>query len=412
VTVGPADAGAVVVRELVKRYPKREVNAVDGLSFEVGRGEIFGLLGPNGAGKTTTVGVLTTRVKATSGGAWVAGVDVLRNSVEARRRLAVVPQRVNLDRSLSARQNLIFHAAYHLVPGPERRARADRVLEELGLGDRGNDKVDFYSGGMAQRLMIARALMHEPEVLFLDEPTTGLDPQARLFVWDRVRELRGRGVTILLTTHDMDEAAELSDRVGIMDHGKLLALDTPAALTRGLTGQAVLDVTVTPAAADTAEGLLEALAALAGVERGEQVAAAAPAFAAAGPGGLPGGFGAAPGGNGGPRPGRPPGRPGSGPGRAPGGPGSGPGGGAGQPPFGRPGGPGGPGGFGPGGPQPGAAGDGGEVRLRLYLSGEPAVLLGRVVESLASRGAVLSDVHIGEPTLEDVFIDLTGRGLR
>jgi len=365
VTVGPSDAGAgaVVVRELVKRYPKRDTNAVDGLSFEVGRGEIFGLLGPNGAGKTTTVGILTTRVKATSGGAWVAGVDVLRNPVEARRRLAVVPQRVNLDRSLTARQNLIFHAAYHLVPSAERRARADRLLEELGLGGRGNDKVDVYSGGMAQRLMIARALMHEPEVLFLDEPTTGLDPQARLFVWDRVRELRGRGVTILLTTHDMDEAAELADRVGIMDHGKLLALDTPAALTRGLTGQAVLDVTVTPAAADTAERLLEALTALAGVERGEPVAAA---FAAAGPGGWPGRFGAGPGGNGGR----------------------------------------------PGGPRPGAHRDGGEVRLRLYLSGEPAVLLGPVVGALASRGAALSDVHIGEPTLEDVFIDLTGRGLR
>jgi len=347
---------------------------VDGLSFEVGRGEIFGLLGPNGAGKTTTVGVLTTRVKATSGGAWVAGVDVLRNSVEARRRLAVVPQRVNLDRSLTARQNLVFHAAYHLVPSAERRTRADRVLEELGLGGRGNDKVDVYSGGMAQRLMIARALMHEPEVLFLDEPTTGLDPQARLFVWDRVRELRGRGVTILLTTHDMDEAAELADRVGIMDHGKLLALDMPAALTRGLTGQAVLDVTVTPAAADTAERLLEALTALAGVERGEPVARQQPAFATAGPGGWPGRFGAGPGGNGAGNGGRP--------------------------------------GGGPGGPRPGAHRDGGEVRLRLYLSGEPAVLLGPVVEALAARGAALSDVHIGEPTLEDVFIDLTGRGLR
>jgi ABC-2 type transport system ATP-binding protein len=371
VTAAPSDAGAVVVRELVKRYPKRDTNAVDGLSFEVGRGEIFGLLGPNGAGKTTTVGVLTTRVAATSGGAWVAGIDVLRHSVEARRRLAVVPQRVNLDRSLTARQNLIFHAAYHLVPSAERRARADRVLEELGLGGRGNDKVDVYSGGMAQRLMIARALMHEPEVLFLDEPTTGLDPQARLFVWDRVRELRGRGVTIVLTTHDMDEAAELADRVGIMDHGKLLALDTPAALTRGLTGQAVLDVTVTPAATDTAERLLEALAGLDGVERGEPVAAAAPAFAATGPGGWPGGFGARPGGNGG--------RPGPG---------------------------------GPDGPRPDPQRDGGEVRLRLYLSGEPAVLLGPVVEAIAGRGAALSDVHIGEPTLEDVFIDLTGRGLR
>ena len=367
---GPGD-GAVMVRELVKRYPKRDTNAVDHLSFEVGRGEIFGLLGPNGAGKTTTVGVLTTRVTATSGGAWVAGVDVLRDSVEARRRLAVVPQRVNLDRSLTARQNLIFHAAYHLVPSAERRARADRVLEELGLADRANDKVDFYSGGMAQRLMIARALMHEPEVLFLDEPTTGLDPAARLFVWDRVRELRGRGVTVVLTTHDMDEAAELADRVGIMDHGRLLALDTPAALTRGLTGQAVLDVTVVPAAGDTAERLLEVLAGLEGVERGERVAAAAPAFAAAGPGGPPG-FGGRPGGFGG----------------APGGNGGFP------------------------GARPGPQQDGAEVRLRLYLGGEPALLLSRVVEALAGRGAALTDVHVGEPTLEDVFIDLTGRGLR
>jgi ABC-2 type transport system ATP-binding protein len=370
VTAGPSDAGAVLVRDLVKRYPKRDTNAVDGLSFEVGHGEVFGLLGPNGAGKTTTVGILTTRVTATSGGAWVAGVDVLRNSVEARQRLAVVPQRVNLDRSLTARQNLIFHAAYHLVPSGERRARADRVLEEFGLGDRGNDKVDFYSGGMAQRLMIARALMHEPEVLFLDEPTTGLDPQARLFVWDRVRELRGRGVTVLLTTHDMDEAAELADRVGIMDHGRLLALDTPAALTRGLTGQAVLDVAVVPAAGDTAERLLEALAKLEGVERAERVATAAPAFAVPGPGGS------------GPRPG------GNGPG--PGGNGPGPGGGGGPPGMGQD----------------------GEVRLRLYLSGEPALLLGPVVEALAGFGAALKDVHIGEPTLEDVFIDLTGRGLR
>jgi ABC-2 type transport system ATP-binding protein len=371
VTVGPPEGSAVAVRELVKRYPKRDTNAVDRLSFEVARGEVFGLLGPNGAGKTTTVGVLTTRVMATSGGAWVAGVDVLRDPVEARRRLAVVPQRVNLDRSLTARQNLIFHAAYHLVPSAERRARADRMLEELGLADRANDKVDFYSGGMAQRLMIARALMHEPEVLFLDEPTTGLDPQARLFVWDRVRELRDRGVTVVLTTHDMDEAAELADRVGIMDHGRLLALDTPAALTRGLTGQAVLDVTVVPTAGDTAERLLEVLAGLEGVERGERVAAAAPAFAAAAPGGPPG-FGGRPGGFGG----------------APGGNGGFP------------------------GPRPGPQQDGAEVRLRLYLTGEPALLLGRVVEALAAHGAALTDVHVGEPTLEDVFIDLTGRGLR
>src|SRR5262249_57811265 len=164
--------------------------------------------------------------------------------VAAGRRLAVVPQRVNLDRSLTARQNLVFHAAYHGVPGAERNRRADTLLEQFGLADRGGDKVDRLSGGQSQRLMIARALMHAPQVLFLDEPTTGLDPQARLFVWDRIRELRAQGVTVVMTTHDMDEAAELADRVGIIDHGKVLALDTPAALTRGLDGQYTVDVYV------------------------------------------------------------------------------------------------------------------------------------------------------------------------
>src|SRR5262249_11046602 len=167
--------------------------------------------------------------------------------VAAGRRLAVVPQRVNLDRSLTARQNLVFHAAYQGVPGAERNRRADTLLEQFGLADRGGDKVDRMSGGQSQRLMIARALMHAPQVLFLDEPTTGLDPQARLFVWDRIRELRERGVTILLTTHDMDEAAELTDRVGIVDHGKLLALDSPEALIRRLSGQSVLELSVKPA---------------------------------------------------------------------------------------------------------------------------------------------------------------------
>src|SRR3712207_5624673 len=221
---------AVRVTDLVKRYPGRPVNAVDGISFTVERGEVFGLLGPNGAGKTTTIGVLTTRALPTSGTASVAGVDVATDPVTARSRLSVVPQRPNLDRALTARQNLVFHAAYHGVGRAERNRRADALLEQLGLGGRGGDKGDDYSGGMAQRLLIARALMHAPQVVFLDEPSTGLDPQARLFVWDRVRDLRAGGVTVVLTTHDMDEAAALSDRVGIMDHGRLLALDTPAAL--------------------------------------------------------------------------------------------------------------------------------------------------------------------------------------
>jgi ABC-2 type transport system ATP-binding protein len=319
---------AVQVSELVKRYPGRPTNAVDGISFTVERGEVFGLLGPNGAGKTTTIGVLTTRVLPTSGGASVAGIDVAADPVTARSRLSVVPQRPNLDRALTARQNLVFHAAYHGIGRAERNRRADALLEQLGLGDRGKDKVDNYSGGMAQRLLIARALMHAPQVIFLDEPSTGLDPQARLFVWDRVRELRDGGVTVVLTTHDMDEAAALTDRVGIMDHGKLLALDTPAALTRSLPGSATLEVDVERAEDDTDDDVLTALAKLSAAERVEPVA------------------------------------------------------------------------------------DAGALRARIYLSGDAAALVGPVSDTLTARRARLTGVRIGEPSLEDVFLSLTGRELR
>ena len=259
---------AVEVLDLVKRYPKSPVNAVDGVSFEVAAGEVFGLLGPNGAGKTTTVGMMTTRVRPTAGSARLGGVDVVRDPVRARQQLAVVPQRSNLDRSISIRDNLIFHAAYHGVPARERERRADETLDQFGLLDRSKDKPDFFSGGQSQRVMIARALMHAPRVLFLDEPTTGLDPAARLFVWDRLRELRDSDVTLILTTHDMDEAAFLADRVGIMDHGKLLALDTPSALMRSLEEEGTLEL-----AADLpADGaVVDALAALAGVDRVEQI---------------------------------------------------------------------------------------------------------------------------------------------
>src|SRR2546422_3155060 len=232
---------AVEVADLRKRYPKGKVEAVAGISFAVERGEVFGLLGPNGAGKTTTVCILTTRVRPTSGTARVGGVDVMADPVAARRLLAVVPQRNNLDRSLSVKQNLLFHAAYHGVPRAERRERARVLLGQFGLLERANEKPAMFSGGQSQRMMIARALMHAPEVLFLDEPSTGLDPAARLFVWDRVRELQAAGTTIVLTTHDMDEAAALADRVGIMDRGQLLALDTPQALVHQPPGEPTLD---------------------------------------------------------------------------------------------------------------------------------------------------------------------------
>ena len=255
---------AASVRELVKRYPKAPVNAVDGISFAVARGEVFGLLGPNGAGKTTTVGILTTRVRPTSGTAEVDGLDVLRDPVAARRRLAVVPQRSNLDRSISIRRNLLFHAAYHGVPAAERERRANELLEQFGLLERADSKPDFISGGQSQRIMIARALMHEPAVLFLDEPSTGLDPAARLFVWDRLRELKERGVTLVLTTHDMHEAAALAERVAIIDHGRLLAIDTPQALIRSLPGKATLELATRIPPERSADDLLTAARTISG----------------------------------------------------------------------------------------------------------------------------------------------------
>jgi len=216
----------ITVDNLVKRYPKRPVNSVDNISFQVTQGEAFGLLGPNGAGKSTTIGTITTRVRPTGGQVLIGDVDVARDPVAARRRLAVVPQRNNLDRALTARENLLFHGAYFGYSKRERAQRADALLQEFGLGERGEEKTDKYSGGMAQRLMIARALMHDPELLVLDEPTTGVDPQARLFVWDRISELNKRGLTLLLTTHDMVEVERLCTRVAIMDHGKILAIDS------------------------------------------------------------------------------------------------------------------------------------------------------------------------------------------
>jgi ABC-2 type transport system ATP-binding protein len=318
---------AVAVRDLVKRYPKSPVNAVDGISFEVAPGEVFGLLGPNGAGKTTTVGMLTTRVRPTAGHATVGGVDVVADPVRARARLAVVPQRSNLDRSISIRRNLTFHAAYHGVPAADAEARAIDLLEQFGLRERGDVKPDMFSGGQAQRVMIARALMHQPQVLFLDEPTTGLDPAARLFVWDRLRELRERGVTLILTTHDMNEAELLADRVGIVDHGRLLALDRPEALIRGLPGSSTLELT-TQAVDGEAGHVLEALEALPEVERIE--------------------------------------------------------------------------------PVPDQVG----LRVRMYLSGEASTLVAPAATVLAEHGLSLSGVELGRPTLEDVFIHLTGRTLR
>ena len=210
----------------------------------MGRGEIFGLLGPNGAGKTTTIGVLTTNVRPTSGSAFIMGINVAADPMSVKQRIAVVPQQSNLDRSLRAREILTFHASYHGLPRAEREARANALLNELGLGDRGKDMVLRYSGGMAQRLMLARALMHSPDILFLDEPTNSLDPQSRLFLWDRIRWLKEQGTTILLTTHDMEEADQLCERIAIMDKGRILVLDTAAELKKLVPGGTCLELRV------------------------------------------------------------------------------------------------------------------------------------------------------------------------
>jgi ABC-2 type transport system ATP-binding protein len=249
------------VEGLHKRYGSSGTEAVAGIDFEVRRGEIFGLLGPNGAGKTTTIGTITTRVRPTAGRVVVDGIDVTADPVAVKLRIAVVPQMSNLDRSLTALENLTFHAAYFGAGRRERRERARELLALLGLGGREDDRVNEYSGGMAQRLMIARALMHEPHVLILDEPTTGLDPQSRLFLWDKMLELRDRGTTLMLTTHDMAEADRLCHRIAIVDHGKVIALDTPRGLRRLLPAERGLELTL--------EGGGDPAAAFAGV--GERV---------------------------------------------------------------------------------------------------------------------------------------------
>jgi ABC-2 type transport system ATP-binding protein len=233
---------AVKVQQLTKRYPNGTL-AVDALDLTIAQGEILGLLGPNGAGKTTTAGMLTTRVVPTGGRAWVGGVDVVADPALVHQLIGVVPQHNTLDRSLSVRDNLAFHGRFFGLPAREARRQADALLERFALAHVAGQTVDTLSGGMAQRLMIARAIMHRPAVLFLDEPTAGLDPQSRLALHDVVRELNAAGQTILLITHDMDEAERLSDRIAIIEHGRLLALDTPAALKRSVEADTVVKVT-------------------------------------------------------------------------------------------------------------------------------------------------------------------------
>jgi len=216
--------------------------AIESLDLTVSEGEFFGMLGPNGAGKTTTIGILTTRVRPTGGSASVAGVDVVRDSAAVRQRIGVVPQKPNPDRSLTVLENLVFHASYFGVPKAEALRRADEVLANFEIADKKDAKVDQLSGGQQQRLMIARALTHDPRVIFLDEPTVGLDPQARLALWTILRDLHKQGRTIVMTTHYMEEADQLCDRLAIIDRGKLLALDTPEKLKAQAPGDTIVEV--------------------------------------------------------------------------------------------------------------------------------------------------------------------------
>jgi ABC-2 type transport system ATP-binding protein len=318
------------IEDLRKTYPGTRkappVEAVRGISFAVEAGETFGLLGPNGAGKSTTLGCITSLVRPSSGRIVVDGVDAQRQPLKVKRLIAVVPQTRNLDRDLTVREVLTYHGRYFGLPAAERESRADRLLEEMQLTDKAGAKPATLSGGLQQRAMIARALMHDPRVLLLDEPTTGLDPQARRALWDTLKGLQRRGLTIILTTHYMEEADRLCQRLAIIDHGSILTVDTPAALKRSLPGGHILDVWVR-------SGLPVAprLQALPGVLRTETLA---------------------------------------------------------------------------------QTGDGdGLERLRLFVDPGQG-LLDRVLQSIREAGADLDHVSLTQPSLEDVYIHLTGKELR
>jgi len=308
--------------------PLGAVVALDDLTLEVHPGEIFGLLGPNGAGKSTTVGVLTTRVRPTSGRAWIGDFDVWQRGVDVKRLIGVVPQRPNLDFALTAREILTFHGAYFGLPSLERARRADALLEQFKLTDRANQRVLGFSGGMMQRLSIARAMMHDPEVLFLDEPSAGLDPQTRLLLSEIVRAYNARGKTILLTTHNMEEADGLCQRLAIVDHGKVIALGTPQELKQSIPGGFVVRIQLT----DTPATLVDTIRELDGVS---EVRAT----------------------------------------------------------------------------NPGDSPSQSYVQLDIYAD-RGGTLVPAVVAAASNAGATIRDLHIAEPSLENLFLHHTGRSLR
>ncbi len=270
----------VEVRGLRKVYAgKQEVVAVDGIDLTVEEGAIYGLLGPNGAGKTTTISVCTTRALPTEGIVRIAGVDVVKAPAVARRGIGVVPQYNTLDRACTIAENIQFHCLYFGFSRADARARTAELLEQFHLTERVGAYPAQLSGGLQQRVQIARAIAHRPKVLFLDEPSAGLDPQSRIAMWEAVRGLRHEGITVVLTTHYMEEADELCDRVAIIDHGRILVEDTPAALKSSVGAEKVIDLKTALRSGDT--GLAAAIERVEGVVRVEELESGVRVFARA-----------------------------------------------------------------------------------------------------------------------------------
>ncbi len=235
--------GIVSLRALHKTYPgKVPVTAVAGIDLDVPAGTIYGLLGPNGAGKTTTISICTTRALPTGGSAFIAGIDVVKQPSQARRHMGVVPQYNTLERSCTVAENIQFHCMYFGLTAAAAKLRTAELLDQFHLTERAASYPNQLSGGLAQRVQIARAIAHSPQVLFLDEPSAGLDPQSRIAMWESIKDLHNHGITVVLTTHYMEEADELCDRIAIIDTGKILVEDTPAALKASLGASTIYEL--------------------------------------------------------------------------------------------------------------------------------------------------------------------------
>lgn len=255
------------ISHLVKNYG--DVKAVQDISFDIHEGEIFSLLGPNGAGKTTTISMLSTLYTPTSGDATIGGHSVTKDPMAVRGIIGVVPQELALYDDLNARENLVFWGKMYGLNGKGLKERVDEVLEQIGLTDKANMRIKTYSGGMKRRVNIGVGLLHKPRLLFMDEPTVGIDPQSRRAILDSVKDLNRQGMTVLYTTHYMEEAQELSDRVGIIDHGKLIAIGTQAELTRQVGEMDTLRLHVSET--DPVDTLVKALQSMPGIQKADQI---------------------------------------------------------------------------------------------------------------------------------------------